>query len=283
MSDAFDGLLRLSPSGQLAPFDIGTDAIANTSTVPGDSVSDALDTLFARRVNYLDLDDNPVALWNFNDTLAAVRGPDFTSTTGPYAFCDVYPGVRGLDVGLSTRLQTASSGGLVLLGDMSVELLLLLDTNPTNEWIIGVGGASGTGLAVNNVSWSLILPVTTPPRSVQGFWESGTGTARGFTTPVTAGSRSVPPVHNLMQLGYSRSGFTGQVYMNGRTFGAAVSGVAAPSGGSSGLVTLGARAGALSADQFQLLSAAVYDRARPAAEWKASYNRSLGNGLGFLP
>lgn len=283
MSDAFDGLLRQSPSGTVVPFEIGTDAVGNASTVPGDSVTDALDTLFARRVNYLDLDDDPVALWNFNETLAAVRGPNFTSTTGPYAFCDVYPGVRGLDVGLATRLQTAVDPNLVLLGDMSVEVLLLLDSNPTNTWIIGVGGASGTGVAANNVSWSLILPVTAPPRSVQGFWESGTGTARGFTTPVTAGSRSVPPIHNLMQLGYSRSNFTGQVYLNGRTFGSPVSGSAAATGGSSGIVTIGARAGAVSGDQFQLISAAVYNRSRSAAEWKASYNRSIGNGLGFLP
>lgn len=282
MTEAFSPTLRQSPSGPLVDFLVDTDDIENVSGVPGDSVTDALDVIFARKVNYLDLNDNPVALWNFNDTLNAVRGPNFTSTTGPYAFCDVYPGVRGLDVGLATRIQTSSAGGLVLLGDMSVELLILLDSNPTNTWLIGVGGASGTGNAVNNVSWSIILPVTVPPRSVQGFWESGTGTPRGFTTPTTAGSPSVPPIHNLMQLGYSRSGFTGQCYLNGRTFGSPISGVAAPQNGSSGIVTIGARAGAVSGDQFQLISAAVYDRSRSAAEWKASYNRSMGNGLGFL-
>jgi hypothetical protein len=282
VTDAFNPTLRRSPSGKIIDFGIDTDQVQNLSTVPGASVTDALDVIFARRVNYLDLNYNPVALWNFDDTLTAVRGPNFTSTTGPYAFCDVYPGVRGLDVGLSTRLQTSNASGLVLLGDMSVELLILLDSNPTNTWLIGVGGAAGTGNAVNNVSWSMILPVTTPPRSIQGFWESGVGTGRGFTTPVTAGSPSVPPIHNLMQLGFTRSGFTGQCYLNGRPFGSPISGSAAPQNGSSGIVTIGARAGAVSGDQFQLISAAVYDRTRTAAEWKESYNRSIGNGLGFL-
>lgn len=282
MTAAFDPVLRQSPSGPLVDFEIDTSDVENQSSVPGASVTSALDVIFARRVNYLDLNDSPLALWNFNDTLNAVLGPNFTTTTGPYAFCDAYPGVRALDVGIGTRLETTTAANLVLLGDMSVELLILLDSNPTNQWILGVGGAN-TGVAANNVSWSLILPVTNPPRSVQGFWQSGAGVSRGFTTPVTAGSPSVPPIHNLLQLGFSRSGINGQVYMNGRAFGAPISGVAAPTSGGSGIVTIGGRAATVSSDQFQLISAAVYGRSRPAAEWKASYNRSIGNGLGFLP
>ncbi len=282
MTEPFNPPLRSSPSGPIIDFGIDTDEIENTSTVPGSSVTDALDTIFARRVNYLDQLDSPVALWNFNDTLAAVLGPTFTSTTGPYAFCDAYPGVRALDVGIGTRLQTAISSSLVLLGDMSVEMLILLDSNPTNQWLVGVGGTA-SGVAADNVSWSVILPTTAAPRNVQAFWESGAGVDRGFATPTTLASPSVPPIHNLMQLGFARSGINGQFYLNGRTFSTLTSGVALPTSGGSGIVTIGARAGALSTDQFQLISVAVYNRARPAAEWKASYNRSIGNGLGFLP
>lgn len=281
MSTLFDHALRRSPSGPLIDFGIDTDLVQNVSDVPGDSVTDALDTIFAKRVNYIDTTDDPLALWNFNDTIQAVRGPPLAISTGPWGFCDVYPGVRGLDIGIATRLEALLTPNLILLGDMSVELLMLMDSNPTNQWIVGVGGAN-TGAAANNVSWSLIFPVTVPPRSAQVFWESGGGTDRGFTTPVTNGSPSLPPIHNLFQFGFSRSGINAQCYMNGRPFGALTSGVAAPTSGQSGVLTLGGRAGAVSTDQYQVLSLAVFNRSRPASEWRASYNRTIGNGLGPL-
>lgn len=273
---------RRSPSGErVLPLGATTSDVVNRSVVPGSSMRDALDRIYARRIEYLDTEDGPAGLWNFDDTLAAVVGPDLVLDAGTYTFTDIAPGCRGIDIPLNTRLSAPVTSSLVFTGDMSLEVILQLNTNPTNLWIAGVGGAD-TGAAANNVTGALILPSTTAPRPVRVFWESAGGIDRGFTTPTTAGSLSVPPIHNIISLGWSRSGTSATVYMNGRVFAGPTSGVAAPTGGTNGQLSIGGRIGALSTDQFLLSSVAVYGRARPAAEWLASYNRSLGNGLGFI-
>lgn len=274
--------LRLSPSGYPLDFAITTDDLENRSIVPGQTVSSALTRIYQKRVEYLDVEDDPLALWNFNDTLAAVRGPSLSLGAGTFAFTDVYPGVRGLEVAIGCRLDAPLTPNLQLQGDMSVEMLLQLDTSPTACWMCGVGGTSSVA-AAQNASWGLMFPNATVPRGIQGFWQSGSGVARGFTTATTSGNPSLPPIHMIMTVGFSRSGIDGIPYLNGRAFGPPISGVAAPTAGTSGIFTIGARPGATCPDQFLVLSIAVYNRVRPASEWLGSFNRSIGNGLGFTP
>lgn len=274
---------RLSPSGQLLSFSATSDEVENLSEVPGATVSDALDYLYARSVQYLDQNDGPVGLWNFNGTLAGVVGPTFSLTSGTYAFTDVYPGVRGIWLNNGALLTASLSASLQLLGAMSVEVILQMQTFPPQAWVAGVGGAVGSSLAADNVSWSIGLPSVTFPMPMRAFWEQGAGVGVTFDTSTAAGQPGYPFIHQIETIGLSRTaGGVVQCYMGGKPFGSPSGALTLPTGGSNGVLTLGAQSGGTSPQQPMIISLAVYNRARTAAEFLASYNRSVGLGLGFV-
>jgi hypothetical protein len=274
---------RQSPSGPLAEFSATSDEVENVSGVPGTTVTDALDYLYARSVQYLDQQDGPVALWNFNDTLAAVVGPTLALTSGTYGFTDVYPGVRGLWVNTGGLLSAPLTPNLQILGAMSVEVILQMQTFPPQAWVCGVGGAVGSELAADNVSWSIGLPSVTFPMPMRAFWEQGAGVDVTFDTSTTAGQPGYPFIHQIESIGLSRTaGGIVQCYMGGKPFGAPSTALTMPTGGGSGVFTVGAQSGGTSPQQPMIISIAVYNRARSAAEFLASYNRSVGLGLGFV-
>jgi hypothetical protein len=264
--------LRRSPSGSLLPLsDLGSDDVENTSTVVGESLSQALDTLLARRVRYLD----------FDSTLSAVRGPTLSQTTGQYAFADAYPGFRGVMLLGGARLNAAESGGLVLLGAVSVEAIVQLNSAPI-AWLCGVGGTFGA-LPADNTSYSLCTSTTGTSLNARAAWQRDGGTLVAFDTSPSPGAATLPPVHNLLSLGFSRSaaGIV-QPYLNGRVLGPASAALALPNGGQNGVFSVGAQLGQTASGSFTIASAAVYGRVRSASEWLASYNRSVGAGLGTI-
>lgn len=277
--------IRLSPSGQPLAFSATSDDITNESIVEGSTASLALTELYTRRVQYLDVNDDPVGLWNFNDTLAAVRGPTLSSTAGTFAFSDVYPGLRGIWINTGARLDAAPAANLILTGAMSVELILQLQTDPPLPWLCGVGGLASSELESNNAVWSLGFPslVDVVPRTMRAFWETGAGTDVQFLTSSAPGGPSYPLIHQIASIGLSRAanGVT-QPYLDGRPFGAPSAPITLPTGGANGVLSLGAQLGQTSPGQVLLLSLAVYNRARSAAEWRASFDRSIGQGTGFL-
>lgn len=276
--------LRLSPSGPLDPVDLTSDDVLNVSTVPESTLTAALTHLYARRIHYFDLQDNPLALWQFNDTTNAVRGPnlDLANTTGQWGFTNGYPGVRSLVVNSGARLQFAAAANLRLLGAMSVEVMFALNTLPIT-WLVGLGGTDATGLAADNVCWGLGAVNTVTPRNATYYWERNGNIAVSFTTSTASGAAGMPSVHVIQTAGFSRSA-SGVVtpYLNGKPFGPPSGALALPTGGSNGVFCIGAQPGTVGNCSFTCFSAAVYDRVRPASEWLSSYNRSLGEGLGFL-
>lgn len=279
-------VIRQSPSGPDVEFTITTDDIENLSEAPGVTVSDALDALYDRPVEYLDLDDDPVGLWNFNDTLSAVRGPALAASAGTFAFTDIYPGLRGIWLNVGARLLSALDASLVLLGAMSVEVIIQLQSAPPQIWICGVGGTSGSEAQANNVSWSVGLPSAAGviPRTMRSFWERGAaGTDVVYETPTAVGSPSYGLIHQICSMGYSRSaaGIVSTFY-NGLPFAAPSTAQLMPDGGGSGVFSIGAQSGSTSDGQLLIASIAVYNRERLASEWRASYNRSLGIGIGLV-
>jgi hypothetical protein len=274
---------RQSPSGPIASFSMTSDEVVNRSGVPGTTTTNALNTLYARSVQYLDQNDGPIALWNFNDTLAAVLGPTLALTSGTYAFTDVFPGVRGLWLNTAGLLSAPLTPNLQLLGAMSVEVMLQMQTFPPQPWICGVGGTVGSELAADNVSWSIGLPSVTFPMPMRAFWEQGAGVDVTFDTSTAAGQPGYPFIHQIESIGLSRSASgVVQCYMGGKPFGAPSAALTLPTGGGSGIFTIGNQSGATSPQQPLIISIAVYNRARAASEWLASYNRSVGIGLGFV-
>lgn len=254
----------------------------NVSSVTGTTVTDALNTLYARSLQYLDTDDSPIALWNFNDTLAAVVGPTLSAGTGIFAFTDVFPGVRGLWLNNACRMDAPPTPNLILLGAMSCEMIIQMQTFPPNIWLAGVGGTSGSELQADNISWSMGLPTVNFPMTQQAVWEQGLGVDVSFQTNTAVGNPSYPFIHQIASLGMSRtaSGVT-QFYMDGKPFGSPSGALTLPDGGGSGVFTLGGQLGLSSVAQPMYISVAVYDRARSAAEFLASYNRSVGVALGL--
>jgi hypothetical protein len=275
--------LRLSPSGPPLPVFLTSDNVENQSLVAESTLTEALDHLYERRIQYFDLADNPVALWQFNNTTNAVRGPnlDLAASTGEWGFTDGYPGVRSLIVNIGARLQFAADPNLLLLGAMSVEVMLGLNTLPFT-WLAGVGGTDGTGVAADNVLWGLGFASAVTPRNATYFWERNNNTPVSFTTSTAAGAAGMPSIHTILSAGFSRSA-SGIVtpYLNGKPFGPPSGVLALPTSGGNGVFSLGAQAGTTANCNFTCFCAAVYDRVRSASEWLASYNRSLGEGLGF--
>lgn len=274
---------RESPSGPPAEFSATSSEVENLSTVPGASVTNALNTLYARSVQYLDQQDGPNGLWNFNDTLNAVVGPNLSLSAGTFAFTDVYPGVRGIWLNGGSLLSAPLNAGLIMLGAMSVEVILQMQTFPPQPWICGVGGAVGSELAADNVSWSIGLPSVTFPMPMRAFWEQGAGVDVTFDTSTAAGQPGYPFIHQIESIGLSRSAAgVVQCYMGGKPFGAPSTALTLPTGGGSGVFTVGGQSGGTSPQQPMIISIATYNRARSAAEFLASYNRSVGIGLGFV-
>lgn len=269
----------------MSEFTASSDDVTNESDVSGASVTIALDNLYTRRVTYLDQVDAPIALWNFNDTLNAVLGPNLTLDTGNFGFTDLYPGVRGIWLSPSTRFSAPPTPNLILLGAMSVEIILMQQSQPPHPWMCGVGGTAGSELAADNVSWAIGSPSLSGvmPFTQRSLWEQGAGSDVQFVTSAVSGSPSLSFIHQVSVIGYSRSaGGVVQPYMDGRTFGPPSAPLTMPTGGGSGVFTLGGQLGETTVGQILYMSIAVYDRERSASEFRGSYNRAVGQATGLV-
>ena len=269
--------LRRGPSGPDAA--LTSDDVINTSLIGGATLTEALDDIYLRRITYLDQVDGPVGLWNFNDTINAVVGPNFSVTTGTeLAFSDMIPGFRCLELGTPARLSCPVTPSLQLGGDLSIEAIILYDSSPTNHILLSMGGAGAT--AADNKLYEVFFPTPNYPRRWQFNWESGVAVARNFQTPSTALSPSLPPIHNIISIGWSRGGNILTPYLSGRRFSAPSAVQIAPAGGTNGFLTLGGDATADNNTSFLIASLAIYNYERTPTQWAQSYNRSLGDFWG---
>ena len=299
--------IRKGPSGPLAAFELTTDDVENVSNlnggtgsltdaldaidsgdvlnvsiVDGATVTDALDTLAARAPHYLDTDDGPIGLWNFDGTLNAVVGPNFAVAAGTaVGFTEIIPGFTALTAGPGVRLACPADASLRLAGDMTIELLLMLEDIDAGQVLVSMG-FTGAG-APDNKLYEMSNPSAVYPRNMSFNWESGVAVARSFATPTAALSPSVPPVHIVSIWGWTRASNVLTPYLNGSPFSAASGVQVAPAGGGNGILTMFADANNVNISFSAVASLAIYDRAKSAAEMKASYNRALGDFWGIIP
>lgn len=275
--------IRKGPSGPLAEFDLTSDDIQNLSIVEGDDVTTALNTLAARAPHYLDDEDDPIGLWQFNNTLNSVVGPNFSLAAGTsLGFTEIIPGFKAVTAGTGVRLDAAANAALRLTGDMSIELQIMLEDLDAGQVVVSMAGA-GAGSA-NNKLYEMSNPQAVYPRNMAFNWENGVQAAQSFATPTAAGSASVPPIHVISIWGWSRIGNVLTPYMNGNQFSAASAVQPAPTGGSSSILSLYAssRGGAVNISFSAIASLAIYNYGKTAAQFKASYNRALGDFWGIL-
>lgn len=297
------GLLRVPPAGGAAAEMIGTiagqlafwDAAAGqwtfSTTGPASGQlpiwNAALNTWeFANRgqPNYLDAVDSPVLLTNFNDTLVSQVGPTWTvgalGTTTQVAFTDMVPGFRCIEI-QGAQLVLPVTPNLQIAGDLEIEMIVFYDSSPTNHIMLSHGGTGGT--AASNKLYEMFFLTPNYPRNWRFSWENGVAVAQSFTTPATALAPSLPPIHNMISLGWTRAANVVTPFLSGRQFSAASAALPAPAGGTSGFLTLGGDALAANNTSFLCASLAIYDYVRTPAQRKASYNRSLGQFWGPIP
>lgn len=231
---------------------------------------------------------NTVGLWLLNESLADSSGNGFhlSVETGTEQYCDVVPGrKRGFYFNGSTRLWVSTfQSALALGGEMSFVTMVQLDTGPTSlsSTILCSHGASGETQAANYFyTWGVALPVVagTPKLQLRSVWEQGAGVD---VTHLSGGNLTAPPIHNVMQVGASRSA-TGVVrfYLNGLPMGVASAPSTLPNGGTSGRLRLGG------SDANSCSEAVMFGAKIVAAEWSADdfkneYNRTMGPGFGLV-
>jgi hypothetical protein len=261
-----------------------TNDIINASSVTGTTLTAALNTLAARKPNYLDMVDLPVGLWNFNDTINAVVGPNFAvsalGTTTQVAFTDMIPGFRCVEI-QGGQLVAAVTPALQIAGDLEIDMICFYDSSPTNNIMLSHGGTGGT--ATSNKLYEVFFLTPNYPRNWRFNWENGVAVAQSFTTPATALSPSLPPIHTMTSLGWTREGNVLTPWLAARQFSASSPVQPAPAGGSAGFLTLGGDALAANNTSFLCASLAIYNYVRTPAQRIASYNRALGDFWGRIP
>lgn len=275
--------IRKGPSGPPADFDLTSDDVENLSLATGDNVTDALDTLAERAPHYLDAIDNPVGLWQFNNTLNAVLGPNFSLAAGTVmGFTEIIPGFKAVTAGPGVRLDAAANAALRITGDLSIELQIMLEDLDPLQIVLSMAGA-GAGSA-NNKLYEMSNPSANYPRNMAFNWENGAQVAQSFATPTTAGSASVPPIHVISIWGWSRIGNVLTPYMNGKQFSTPSAVQPAPSGGGSSILSLfsTSRGAATNISFSAIASLAIYNYGKTPAQFLASYNRALGGFWGIL-
>jgi hypothetical protein len=250
----------------------------------GGTLTQGLNTLLLRRVNYLDALDGPVGLWNFNDTINAVVGPNFAvgtlGTVTQLGFTDMVPGFRCLQI-QNAQVKAAVTPSLQIIGDKSIEIIVMFDSRPSGNILLSHGGTGGA--ATSNKLYELQFPSSSYPERWQYNWMNGVLAAQNFQTPAVALSPSSPFVHNMISIGLRLQSNVLTTWLCGRKFSVDSGVLAAPTGGSAGFLTLGGTALAANTGAFACASLAIYDYARTDDQWKASYNRSLGTFWGVIP
>ena len=239
-------------------------------------------------IEYLDGTYDPAGRWNFDGTLVdagGVAANDLQLQAGTLAYTNISPGKRALFVLAGCRYSTAAAvPALQLSGDMSMIAIVQQDSQANDTTI---ARHAGTGdLEVDNILYSFGFEASTSPTSTPKRYSYMSEHGAGLDDPVfSSGAVGLPPIHNIMEVGFRRRNNVIRFYLNGEPFGDDAL-ISAPTGGtSSGTRFL---VGCLSPTgtgtiQFILFSLGVYNRALSDAEFAERYNQTLGPAFGRLP
>jgi len=251
----------------------------------GGSLTEGLNTLALRKANYLDTVDGPVGLWNFNRTLAsAMGGPDFTVDAGiAVGFAEIIPGgYNGLTAAPGVRMRAPLTPAFNLLGAMECEMIVMLEDVDAGMILLSHGGTGAT--SASNKAYEFTIPSAVYPRNMGFNAENGAGVAQNYATSTAALQQSVPPVHVIMSMGWSRTlAGVRTAFINAVQFGAPSGALALPTDGSAAFLTLFASATTVNISYEVLASVALYDYVRTPTQRASSYNRSLGGFWGLIP
>lgn len=243
----------------------------------------------AGALEYFDRTHDPVALFNFNDTLAdqSGNGLDLTLSAGSAGFADVVPGKRGLFVWEQARYMTAAAAPLLqIAGDLTIEAIVQQDVNPisADQTLVTYNGP--TENESDNTLYQVNFQATgsfTSTRNLSYVSEHGAGVNDTYSSSGTAVSLGC--IHNILFLALRRQAGVLQFFANGRPLGNASAAITAPTGGTGANTRLVVGAPGTSqtaGDQLLIFSLKIIARALTDAEIKAEYNRTVGRAFGVL-
>lgn len=228
------------------------------------------------KANYHDARFGPLALWQLNDVLtdSAGAGGTLSVETGTSTFCDVLPGLRGFFFDGSTQLfRNASQAALQITGDLTIELIATRALVETDKTIISHDGL--TESSADNYLYDLYLDST---YQLQYFAEQGSG------TNITFGSTGFTvQIGSVIHYGLVRLNSQVTFYVNGKQLGPSSTGLAAPTGGTSGKLRIGADS-AVSPTRMTgaISSVKLLNKALTAAQVAEDYNVTLGGVYGYV-
>jgi hypothetical protein len=225
-------------------------------------------------------DSSCVAFWNFDDTLAEGKGnssltlikelgaaaPEYLDITSGYRGLHVYPGQR-------YGISQANSAPLKLQGDMSLQMIVRIDTAPAANFFLSAFGGS-TEASAENMHYELMFYTANPgfPLQPSYFHEHGLGENDESTDPAGL----VPANGTTYLLGFVRTGNSVQLYLNGQPLGAPTTGMTPLDGGESGRFVIGGLTQSSSPCHWMLGGVKVNDAALSPAEMAAEYAATLG-------
>lgn len=213
---------------------------------------------------------SPVGLWQFNETLADTSGNgfDLSAFAGNTRYVEIVPGLRGLKVLSTNKFRQAATGtALAIAGDITIEMLLLLDSFADGGI---VSYDTGSEIQSGNVQYAIALFAS----DLQWFHENGAGVDRVYSP------NRIPPMFELCHLAARRQSGVVQFFVNGRPFGAASSALPAPDGGTTSRLYLGFEANTTAS--YSIASLKVIPSALIDAHIAAEHNRTLGRWHGYV-
>lgn len=244
-------------------------------------------------IQYFDTTHSPVGLWNFNETLADIsgNGNDITLGAGNLAFAAIAPGKFGLYVLRNSRYQTADNAPeLQLTGDMTGLAIVQRDDEPrSTRMTFATYTGTNDAETQNRLYWfgdeiSSLGPPTTPLRMFYGA-EHGAGIDDDFTS---GGDATLPPVHNIEFVGFTRINNVIRFYLNGRPYGPDSGTLATPTGGTAAVnrFCIGSNApvgsGVATTKPFIMMTLKIIGSGLSDAEVLAEYNRTMGPAFGVI-
>lgn len=221
-----------------------------------------------------DTTHSPVLVWNFDLNLNDASGNGLTGTNvvGTERYRHSWPGVIGYDADGNTVYRNSTNDALKILGDVTVELLLVRRAAQSAAWQLFTHSDTGSSSAVN-ISYELTL-------NTNGTltWKSESGSGVAATATFTSEAPALPAIGVPFLLGVTRESNVVRVYLNGKLWGSASAALAAPTDASASHLVLNATGAA----KGEYLGFKVIAGALTAAQHKDEYNRTLGGAFGPL-
>ena len=218
-------------------------------------------------------EDSPVALYQFDRSLANSSGaaPTLTVGSGTASYTEAFPDFQMIWFDTALGL-TASSAALRLLGASTWQALVMFDAGTNGNPFMQIGNAGD--LEADNVLYEGKFTTRRDP-----IWFSEHGA--GIDDTVTLSTFGAPPVHTLFHWTQTRA-VDGTItwYINGVQYGTPQA-VTPATGGTTTTFRLSVNTvGTFCAHMF-LASLRIYGSLRTAAQIAADYNYCLGEWYGY--